>query len=156
MGELSTLSGSTVMWVQERWSCPPPEQHGGPRGMDSGQLASPLIGFVQKNWPYLSLAAALRKADPESLWGNTHRADPGSMQTGEPALILVGFDIWMTLSHPLPEQSQRGESGRAGPAHCQLPQARELALPLTRAKQKSWPWWCGCRRAGGMTNSATT
>lgn len=68
MGELaSPLAGSTVMWVQERWSCPPPEQHGGLRGMNSGELAPPLIGVGQKNWPYLSLAAALRRADPASL-----------------------------------------------------------------------------------------
>lgn len=39
---------------------------------------------------------------------------------------------------------------------------RELAPPLTGravltwAKQKSWPWWCGCRRAGGLANLAST
>ena len=27
---------------------------------------------------------------------------------------------------------------------------------LARAVLESWPWWCGCRRAGRLTNSATT
>lgn len=27
---------------------------------------------------------------------------------------------------------------------------------LPRAGLESLPWWCGCRRAGGLTNPATT
>lgn len=27
---------------------------------------------------------------------------------------------------------------------------------LTWSKQKSWPWWCGCRSTGRLTNLATT
>ena len=33
---------------------------------------------------------------------------------------------------------------------------REMAPPFTREVQESWPWWCGCRRVGQLTNSVTT
>lgn len=35
------------------------------------------------------------------------------------------------------------------------PKRVRVAPPLTTAKQESWPWWCGNRRAGRLTNLTT-
>jgi hypothetical protein len=59
-----------------------------------------------------------------------------------------------------PGQHSRAGPGGEGAAGEPDPKVWEL-VPLlaswnTGAVLESWPWWCGCARAGGMTNLAST
>jgi hypothetical protein len=83
-----------------------------------------LVAWVWENWPegvrVGELSLCLGRAMLES-WPGGMEANPDGMSTGEPVCLLPGAKNRRAVHAP------------------HLGKARELALPLTWAKQESWP-----------------